>query len=101
FGTAVTAGDGSFKVDGVRPGKYSVTATASGLIAPDAMAADAQVDVPEGGGSVTKDVLLSAAGAVEGAVTDTKGKPVAAARVRTRPAPQRGGRGGFGGFGGG
>jgi protocatechuate 3,4-dioxygenase beta subunit len=96
FGTALTADDGSFKVEGIRPGKYMVTATASGFIAPDATATEAQVEMPEQGGVVSKDVMMSAAGAIEGVVTDTKGRPVGAARVRTRAVPQRG-RGGFGG----
>ena len=96
FATALTGEDGSFSVTGIRgPGTYTVTATAPGLVAGDAMSQDAQVQMPEGGGTVTKDVVLTAAGVVRGVVTDTKGAPVGAARVRARPAP--GGPGGPGG----
>ncbi len=99
FATATTADDGTFRVDGIRPGRYTVTATASGFVAPDAMAEGSAVEMPEGGGVLTKDVVMSAAGVLEGTVRDGKGAPVGAARVRTRPAPERGGRGG--GFSGG
>jgi len=99
FATATTASDGTFRVDGIRPGRYTVTATASGFVAPDAMAEGAAVEMPEGGGVLTKDVVMSAAGVLEGTVRDGKGTAVGAARVRTRPAPERGGRGG--GFSGG
>jgi hypothetical protein len=98
FATATTADDGSFRVDGIRPGRYTVTATASGFVAPDAMAEGAAIEMPEGGGQVTKDVVMSAAGVIEGTVRDGKGAPVGAARVRTRPAPERGGRGFTGGM---
>ena len=40
----------------------------------------------ESGGVVTKDLTLSAAGAVEGVVTNSKGAPISGARVRTRSA---------------
>lgn len=98
FATATTADDGSFRVDGIRPGRYTVTATASGYVAPDAMAEGAAVEMPEGGGQVSKDIVMSAAGVIEGTVRDGKGAPVGAARVRTRPAPERGGRGFTGGM---
>lgn len=98
FATAVTADDGSYRVDGIKPGSYLVTATAPGYVAPDAMAEGARVEMPEGGGVVSKDVVMSAAGVIEGTVKDTKGVPVGAARVRARTAPERGGRGFNGGM---
>lgn len=95
FATATTDEDGAYRVDGILPGRYIVTATASGFVAPDAFAEGSSVTMPEGGGQVVKDVTLSSAGILEGKVLDSKGAPVGAARVRLRPAPAAGRGGGF------
>jgi hypothetical protein len=100
-GTTADA-NGEYRIEGVRAGgQVSILATAPGFAAGDPWKPENQVAVPEAGGSVVKDVALSAAGVVEGTVKTSKGEPVPGARVRSRSAPgaARGG-GGFGGRGG-
>lgn len=97
YGTAVTAEDGTYKIDGVKLGSsFFVTAAASGYVAPlfSPMDASAQTTMPQSGGVVTKDITMTTAGTVEGTVTNSKNMPVSGARVRVRAAPQAG-RGGF------
>ncbi len=81
---------GEYVVTGVPPGDYGVVASAPGYAASDAAAETNAVTVGDAGGSVTLDVVLQRASAVTGLVTDSKGEPVAGARVRTRVAPDRG-----------
>ena len=98
YPTATAGADGSYEIHGVRAGsQFLVTATANGFVAPSANPMDpaSQMKMPDAGGVVTKDVTLTAAGAIEGRVADSKGTPVAGARVRVRSAPQRGGGGAF------
>lgn len=105
YPTAVSGEDGSFRVDGVKPGQASIVASAPRYVVPNPTDADSQVTIPPIGGVVEKDVILLSAGAVEGVVTNTKGVPVPGARVRAAPSMSAiaggGGRGGQGGGGGG
>jgi protocatechuate 3,4-dioxygenase beta subunit len=77
--------EGRYRIDGVPPGEYHLTADAEGFAQADAGAEATKVVVPEEGGERSLDVLLSAAAAITGVVTDGRGEPVAGARVRTRP----------------
>ena len=102
YPTAVSGEDGSFRVDGVRPGKASIVASAPRYVVPNPTDEASQVTMPDVGGIVEKDVILSSAGAVEGVVTNSKGVPVPGARVRASAAVTMGGMmGGRGGAGGG
>ncbi len=103
YPTAVSGEDGSFRVDGVRPGRVSIVASAPRYVVPNPTDEAAQLTVPDAGGIVERDVILSSAGAVEGIVTNSKGVPVPGARVRATAsisiAGMAGGRGGPGGRG--
>jgi len=103
YPTAVSGEDGSFRVDGVRPGQVSIVASAPRYVVPNPMDEASQVTIPPIGGVIEKDVVLSSAGAVEGVVTNTKGVPVVGARVRATASfsMMGGGGGGRGGPGGG
>ncbi|MFM8386286.1 MAG: carboxypeptidase regulatory-like domain-containing protein [Planctomycetia bacterium] len=95
--TATTDPTGAFTIAGVPPGDYNLTADAPGFAQADAGSDSTKVTVPEAGGTLTMDLVLTAAGVVTGRVTDTKGEPVAGARVRTRADMGRMFRGGAGG----
>jgi protocatechuate 3,4-dioxygenase beta subunit len=102
--SATTDGTGRFRVEGVKPGRYGIVASAAGYASPAPNDDAASVTVSEDGGVATAALKLSAAGAAAGVVRDLRGELVAGARVRVRAAPERGGgvRGpGPGGFGGG
>lgn len=96
---ATTDAEGRYRMDGAPPGDYHLAVDAPGF-ALAATGEDAtKVTVPPEGGSVAKDLTLSAAGLITGTVKDGKGEPVAGARVRTRPALGNLFRGGPGGGG--
>ncbi len=98
WGTATTSEDGTYRVDGVPVNtEFSVSAGAPGFVSPNPMDEGSRAKMPEVGGVVTKDVVLTSAGSVAGVVRNGKGVPVPGARVRTRIAPQGpgGGRGGM------
>ncbi len=98
WGTATTAEDGSYRVDGVAVNtEISVSASAPGFVSPNPMDEGSRTKMPEAGGTITKDVVLTSAGSVAGVVRNGKGVPVPGARVRTRSAPEGpgGGRGGM------
>ncbi len=95
---AVADNEGRYELVGVAPGSYHVIAAASGYATSDPSGGGGDpVAVPEEGGVVKQDVLLTMSGYVTGVVTDSQGEPVAGARVRTRIAPrapdEQGGRG--------
>jgi uncharacterized GH25 family protein len=91
--STTTDAEGGYRIEGVPAGDHQLTADAPGYAPPDAADAKTVVKMPEEGGTITLDLALSAAGTVHGVVTDTKGEPVAGARVRTVPAREDGGRG--------
>lgn len=98
WGTAVSGEDGSYRVDGVAVStEFSVSAGAPGFVSPNPMDEGSRAKMPETGGTVTKDVVLTSAGSVAGVVRTSKGVPVPGARVRSRSAPEGpgGGRGGM------
>ncbi len=105
YPTAVSGEDGSFRVDGVRPGQVSIVASAPRYVVPNPTDEASLLTVPAAGGIVEKDIFLSSAGAVEGVVTNSKGVPVPGARVRATASVgmfgggRGGGRGGMGGMG--
>ena len=105
YPTAVSGEDGSFRVDGVRPGQVSIVASAPRYVVPNPTDEASLLTVPASGGIVEKDIFLSSAGAVEGVVTNSKGVPVPGARVRATASVgmfgggRGGGRGGMGGMG--
>ncbi len=96
---ARTDATGAFALDGLAPASYRVLAIADGFAPSNAADPTHEVAVPEVGGSVVANVALSKAAVVEGVVTDSKGEPVAGARVRARVAPPPRGEGRGRGFG--
>lgn len=91
---ATTDPTGAYTIEGVPPGDYNLTADAPGFSQADVGSEATKVTVPEAGGTLTLDLVLTAAGTITGRVTDTKGEPVAGARVRTRADMGRMFRGG-------
>ena len=91
---------GRYRLEGVPPGEYHLTADAPGYSQSDAGEDLVKATVPETGGNVTLDLVLSSAGVVTGVVVDGKGEPLAGVRVRTRAdfGALFGGRGGRGGM---
>ena len=73
-----TDGDGSFRVEGVVPGRRQLSAVAEGL----STTSPVQVAVDAGDSGEEVVLSLAAAVAVRGRVVDEAGKPVAGARVR-------------------
>ncbi|MDJ0973134.1 MAG: carboxypeptidase regulatory-like domain-containing protein [Planctomycetota bacterium] len=86
--STVTDENGQYQLVGVRPGNYTVVASADGF-AP-ARAEDARVTMGESGGEHTVDLDLTEAGLVKGVIVDSNGEPVAGVRVRVqqRAEPQ-------------
>lgn len=75
-----TESDGTFEADGLRGGRYNVSASADG----EASAEEpVSVEVPEGG-EATAEIRLVRGGSVVGAVVDESGKPVPQVMVHAR-----------------
>lgn len=91
--SAMSGEDGSYELVGVNPGKYSLLAAADGF-SPPGGEEGVEVEIGEGGGEVTRDLELIAAGIVVGVVKDPNGEPIAGAIIRIRPGPAEEGNGG-------
>jgi protocatechuate 3,4-dioxygenase beta subunit len=99
--SGTTDAEGRYRLDGVPAEAHGVLAVAPGYAPTDAQSDAMKVEVAaDAREPVEKDVALTQAGRVVGFVKDSKGEPVAGARVRSRAAPapssgeSRGGRGG-------
>jgi len=90
--SAMTASDGSYEITGVLPGKYSLHSMAAGFTA-DGGQAGAEIEIPESGGTIERDLGMTSAGAVVGIVVDPDGEPIAGVRMRLRRGRQQGGGG--------
>ena len=75
-----TDSSGSFKVIGLEPGVFTVTAYAAAYVLPQSDAETTQPSYYRVGDSVT--VTMEKGGVINGTVTDTDGQPVVAVRVR-------------------
>lgn len=81
-GSAITESDGTFRIEGLDPGRYTIVAGASGY-------AGAEVEgvvVPESGDPAPVEIALQAGRAVRGRVVDPAGAPVAGAMTLVFPA---------------
>lgn len=85
--TAISAAEGGFELVGVPPGTYRLMAVADGF-SPAGGRDGVEVEVPEGGGDVERNIAMISAGAVEGVVVDPNGDPIAGVRIRIRPGPR-------------
>jgi protocatechuate 3,4-dioxygenase beta subunit len=85
FGRAMTAGDGVFRIDGIDPGTYSLSASAQGFAAKavDGVAVAASEAAGGAAPSATPALTISLdeGGTIVGRVLDPSGAPVAGARV--------------------
>ncbi|MFV1959939.1 MAG: carboxypeptidase regulatory-like domain-containing protein, partial [Planctomycetota bacterium] len=87
--TALTAADGTYRVEGLRAGAtYEVRLQAPGF-APLVEDDDARLEVPEASGPLERDFVLAPGAALEGTVRDPEGSTVAGARIEVTA---RGGR---------
>jgi len=75
-----TDSTGSFRIAGLEPGVFSVTAYAASFVLPPADVETSQPTYYRVGDSVT--VTMTKGGVINGTVTDTDGQPVVAIRVR-------------------
>jgi Carboxypeptidase regulatory-like domain len=75
-----TDSSGSFRVSGLEPGVFSVTAYAASYVLPPTDLETSQPTYYRVGDSVT--VTMEKGGVISGTVTDTDGQPVVAVRVR-------------------
>ena len=75
-----TDSTGSFRVAGLEPGVFSVTAYAAAYVLPSTDSETSQPTYYRVGDSVT--VTMEKGGVINGTVTDTDGQPVVAVRVR-------------------
>jgi len=84
-----SSGDGRYRADGVRGGRYRLVARASGF---QDVAFPGTVDLAPGEVRILDDVAIAPSGRISGRVVDKEGAPVAGARI----AAERGGA--FGGY---
>jgi hypothetical protein len=83
-GSAETEPDGTFRIRGLLPATYTVTATVKGHPEPEPIA----VEVRAGREAEVK-IVVASGGSLEGTVVDEDGKPIAGARIRAS-GPERG-----------
>lgn len=91
-----SAATGEYELVGVPPGKYALHVLADGY-SPVGGTNGVEIEVPPEGGTVERNLEVTAAGRVTGVVTDPQGEPVAAARLRLEPRAENQG-GGMGGM---
>jgi protocatechuate 3,4-dioxygenase beta subunit len=109
--TAVADGSGVYRIEGVGEGKAGLSATADGLVSPEAWSGsgnpfmpqpggqavpEGQVDVPAGPAEVKKDVFVEETGTVFGKVLGPTGDGLGGARVEIAAAASFNFRGMFG-----
>lgn len=89
---AQSGADGRFRIEGVHPGRWVVSAIAPGYVLPE------PIEIDAGRGVVELGVI--AGGSIEGRVLDSSGKPVAGAELRVLGAASGGASAGATGAGG-
>jgi protocatechuate 3,4-dioxygenase beta subunit len=85
---ATTDSEGAYKLEGLAPGKYTVSPSASPLISATG-ASTTEVTVSEGATTEGIDFALSLGGVITGKITDSEGRPVIAERILLKPLEKR------------
>jgi len=85
---ATTDSDGVYKLEGLAPGKYTVSPSASPLISANGNSST-EVTVGEGATSDGIDFALALGGVITGKITDSEGRPVIAERVSLKPLDKK------------
>jgi protocatechuate 3,4-dioxygenase beta subunit len=84
---ALTTAEGSFSINGVSPGAYSVTIEHAGYLMPDGPGIYADINLRSGEKKDNLVFRLVPAGSIRGRVTNLDGEPLEGVRVETEAAP--------------
>jgi protocatechuate 3,4-dioxygenase beta subunit len=85
-GATSTAADGTFTVDGLRPGNYLLAANADGRKGPDAQL----ISIAAAGDAPTADLVMPNGATIHGTVTTADGKPLSGVSVSADSATSAG-----------
>ncbi len=85
--TSISSEEGGFELVGVPPGKYRLMAVAEGF-SPAGGTEGVEIEVPEAGGTVERNLAMISAGAVAGIVVDPNGDPIPGVRIRIKAGPR-------------